>query len=319
MSRPVRRVPPVLAPVLIVLAIFGYIVGTHTGGDSHASSRTAGKPQIATGHTIVLEYPSTWTKPANTATVAGLTVGEPLTLAPRDDEAHAGLLSGQLPSDADPLPKEFLDLLEKVPTTEVINLLDVQAYKYTDLAVKGLDGALVLYVIPTPAGRSTVLACFAQREGQHGASPQLAQCEAIVATLSLVGEPAAELRPESNYGNEVGVVMTRLVGKRAELRKRMSEGQDPRKLASLASALGGEFSTTVNRLKVIEAPPAASATQAALVHAVERARDAYREFAAQAKDSNLVGYEGAKRNVEAAETEVNEALESFSMLGYGHG
>jgi hypothetical protein len=322
MSRQGHRVPPVLAPVLIVLAIFGYIVGSHAGSGSHgASSHPAAKPQIATGQTVVLEYPATWTKPSTSeataaaAAVPGLTVSDPLTLVPREHTAHTGLLSGELPSGSDPLPGEFLDLLKKVPDTEVLNLLDVQAYKYKDLAVKGFDGALVMYVIPTPAGRSTVLACFAQRSS----SPELAQCEAIVATLSLVGEPAAELRPDVSYGNEVGAVVSRLEGKRAELRKRMGEGQELGKIASLASELGGEFSTTVNRLQTIEAPLAASATQDALVHAIERARDTYRELATAANDSNLVVYEVAKRNVEKAETEVNQALESFSMLGYGRG
>lgn len=313
-SRPARRVPPVLAPVLIALAIFGYIVGSN-GGGSHSGAPAASREHVASGRTVVLEYPDSWTRPAQPASVPYLQVSDPLTLVPEDDPHHAGLVSGQLPADADPLPSRFLERLAGVPKTEVLNLLSVQAYRYTGLRLEGRSEALVLYVVPTPAGRSTVLACFAET----AASPHVRECEQIVGTLSLVGEPSSELRPDGAYGARLEAIVQRLQQGRASLRRRMGAGEGAQKVGSLAAELGGGYSSASTTLARVEAPLAAGGTQAALLHALRRARDAYRELSAAAKAGDLVRYEAARQGVEAAEREVDVALEGFSLLGYGGG
>jgi hypothetical protein len=311
-SRSVRRLPPVLAPVLIVLAIFGYIVGSG-GSGSRAGAPAARSEHIASGRTVVLEYPDSWMQ--GTASVPGLRLSHPLSLVPEDDPQRAGLVSGQLPPDANPLPNRFLERLEGAPETEVLNLLSVQAYRYTQLKLQGSGEALVLYVIPTPAGRSTALACFAET----ASSPHLHECEQIVGTLSLVGEPSSELHPDAAYGARLQDIVQRLQRERTALRRRMGAGEGAQKVGSLAAALGGVYSSASKTLARVEVPLAAGATQAALLHALRRARDAYRELSTAAEIGDLVRYEAARQGVETAEREVDLGLESVSLLGYGGG
>ena len=212
-----------------------------------------------------------------------------------------------------PLPAAFMKLLSGTPKTEVLNLLDVQAYRYTGVTLNGFGRALIVYVIPTPAGRSTVLVCYAE----GSASPYLAQCEDIVASLSLVGEPAAELRPDNTYGIELAAVVKRLDSDRRVLRALMSAGEPPSEVADLAVDLAGHFDQAKTALAAIEPPLAASATQTLLVKAIDSAREAYEALASAARDGSLVQYETARQGVETAEGKLDLALQSFVLLGYG--
>jgi hypothetical protein len=312
MGRSSRRIPPVLAPVLVALAIFGYVVGSQHGS-SHKSAQPPGRQQIASDKNVVLEYPPTWKRGTHAITVPGLTITNSLTLIPRANREGAGLVSGELPAGGGPLPSDFMKRLSGLPSTEVINLLSEQVYRYSNIKLAGFGRSVILYVIPSATSGPTILVCYAESD----TSPYLKQCEEIVATLSLVGEPSAELRPDNAYGTQLAVVLKRLDSDRRVLRQRMSLGEPPDQVAASATDLAGHFEQAKTSLDRIEPPAAASSTQALLVTAIDDARDAYDSLASAALDGNLVKYESARKEVEATESNVDLALESFALLGYG--
>jgi hypothetical protein len=236
-------------------------------------------------------------------------------LAPGGDSAHAGLLSGQLPAgEASPLPGRFLALVRGIPYVEVVNLLDVQAYRYSRLSLPGYDRILDLYVIPRPGGNPTALVCYASK----GFSTYLRQCEQILARLTLVGQSPSELKPDAGYAHQLGGLIGVLDGKRLTLRGEMRQVSAPAAAARLATALAGRFATAAASLAALEPPPAAGPAQARLAGTMLHTRDTYRALAAAATAGSVASYDAARGQVDAAEAGVNAALESFALLGYNH-
>jgi hypothetical protein len=314
MSDGSRILRSVLAPVLVAAAIFGYFVGVHHSSAASAAESSAARAHIASGHTVILEYPSTWTVSQRPPpAVRGLPIKDPLTLLPSADPSQAGLVSGQLAVPAQPLPAEFLSTLSTPPKTEVLDLLDVQAYRYSSIKIAGESRAVILYVVPSSEGHSVALVCYAQNID----SPYLAQCSGIVATLSLVGQPAPELRPDGTYATDLNSIIGHLDLQRVELRKRLGGGVSPHGVGTLADRLAGDFDSAQASIAALDAPLAATPTQEALVHGLKRAKDTYSELATAATVGDWPRYELARQNVEAAEDEVNLALEGYGLLGYG--
>ena len=62
-----------------------------------------------------------------------------------------------------PVPPQFLTALREPPDTEVVDLLNTQAYRYSGLGVASSGLALTLYTIPTSATSTTAIVCYAQR------------------------------------------------------------------------------------------------------------------------------------------------------------
>jgi hypothetical protein len=305
-----RNLPPVVLLLLVAVAIFGYLVGFH-----RAPAASGGKTRIASGTNVLLEYPSTWQPAAGAPVIPGLPITRSLLLAPGGDSARAGLLSGQLPTgEPSPLPRRFLALVRGIPHTEVSNLLEGQAYNYSQMSISGYDRTLDIYVIPNPGGNSTALACYASQ----GFSTYLHQCQQIVAKLTLAVQSSPELNPDTDYASRLGGLIGVLDGKRLTLRREIRRASTPAAVGRLATALADRFTTAAASLTALEPPLAAGPAQAALAGSILRAASTYKALAAAATAENVARYNAVRMQVDAAEIGVDTALESFALLGYHH-
>jgi hypothetical protein len=304
-----RSLPTIAAPLLVVVAVFGYVAG-HRRAVAPSTQGT----RIASGTSIVLEYPASWQPVHGAPAIPGLSISSPLALAPGGDYAHAGLLSGKLGGgESSPLPSSFLALLRGVPRTEVVELLDVQAYRYSDLRIAGYEPTLELYAIPHPGDRPTALACYAAK----GFTSELHQCEQIVLTLTLVGQSSSDdLSPDTGYARRLGTVVAALDSERLKLRREMRLSATPAALGALATSLAGRFAAAATSLGALEPPLVAASAQDALSKSIRSARDAYTALAAAGGGAG--GGEAAKARVGEAEGKVDAALEGFALLGYAH-
>ncbi len=301
-----------MIPALLVLAVVGFVLGFHR---TSTPSSTSGQQhlRIASGASVLLEYPSNWQPASSAPTLPGLSVAAPLLLAPGGKAADAGLLSGKLPAGASgPLPASLLALLHVVPHVEVLDLLHGQAYRFSGLS--GYERTLDLYVIPTAGGSPTALVCYASNRS----AAYLNECEQIVATVTLVGETSYPLSPSAAYADQLGALIGSLDKERLRLRSEISASSAPATLSTLAKALASRFAGTAASLTALEAPQAASAAQAALATALEVAGTAYVQLSRAAAAEDPAEYDGAEQRVTAAEAAVNTALESFALLGYNH-
>jgi len=305
-----RTVPPVVIPVLLVVAIAAYLIGSHGSGASSPSAGSgapAGETRIASGSNVLLEYPAGWQTSGGAPAFAGMPIGHALLLAPGGRASEAGLLSGQLPAgQPSPLPATFVDLLHVVPRTEVVSLANGEAYRYS--GITGYQRTLDVYVIPAAGASPTALVCYAA----NGYSSYLQQCEQIVAKATVVTQSSYALSPVATYARELSGLISSLDKERVTLRAQMRA--QPEAVATLATRLAAGFARTAAAVAALEPPLPASAAQATLASSLQHARNAYTALALAA--SEPVGYASAEPQVNAAEAAVDSALENFALLGY---
>jgi hypothetical protein len=299
-----------VVPVLVVAAIFGFVAGKRQG-------RAAPREQGLLAHqaNVVLEYPVTWRPATGTPPIPGVSIVHPLLLAPAGDAARAGLLAGQLPAgEAGPLPARVVALMPEVPPTEVVSFVDAQAYRYGPLRLPGYPGTLELYSLPSASGPPTALICYAAA----GSSSSVHECEQIVASLTLVEHSGYDLTPSADYAGRLSARLGALEGERMRLRRQMSQRRTPVATAGLATTLAARLTAAAASLRVLQAPVAARAAQAALVAGIEHARDSYSALATAAEVAGAGGLEAAQKQVDGAERGVDLSLETFALLGYKH-
>lgn len=308
-----RSLFPLVASVLVAVAIFGYTAGYRRAPATPASVHRE-TTRTVSGAGILLEYPSGWQPAAVGPEIPGLSLAHPLSLAPGGDSAHAGLLSGQLPGgESSPLPDRLLTLMRGMPHTEVVKLIDGQAYRYSRLRLQGYDRILDLYVILYAGNNPTALACYATK----ALSGYLSQCEQIVARLTPIGQSSTyDLTPNTAYARRLGALIEGLNGERLKLRREMRVQATPAAVRSLATTLGDRFAAAAASLAALESPPVAGPTQTALASSIVRARDAYRALAGASTVAGQAGYDAARAQVSTAEAGVDTALEGFALLGY---
>jgi hypothetical protein len=305
-----RKVPPVVIPVLLVVAIAAYLIGNHGSSTPPpvAPLAASGKEtRIASGSNVLLEYPAGWQTAGSAPAIPGLSVTHPLVLAPGGNSVHAGLLAGQLPvGQPSPLPASFLALLHTVPRAEVVSLENLQSYRYSNIT--GYQRALDIYVIPAVGESSTAMVCYAA----NGYTGYLRQCEQIVAKVTLVSQTSYGLTPNAAYASQLSGLIAALESERVRLRAQMPK--QPTALASLATTLADRFASTAASVTALEPPIPASAAQAALAGALLRARAAYAALASAAEEA--LALSGPEAQVNEAEAGVDAALENFTLLGY---
>jgi hypothetical protein len=302
-----------VAPVLAVLAVAGYLSGSHTGKLPAASSDSQHGRAIAAGEAL-LEYPAGWQPVSSPGAIPGLRISNPVALAPAGHTSEASLVGGSIAaSQTSPLPEDFLSILRGPLDSEVINLADTQAFHYSSLDLPGYDREVELYVIPDEGNAATALACLATQAG----SDYLRQCQQIVAGLTLTGSSPADLTPDGLYERRLGTLIEGLDRQRATLRARMGVSTYPATLASLASRLAGDYGSAAASLASFAPPPPAGVAQATLERALLRASAAYRTLATAAAEDSEAGSPAADQQIEEAESAVDDALRGFALLGYG--
>ncbi len=320
MYRSNRILPPAVVPFLVVVAIVGYLLGIHRSSAPSparsapaSASASAGASRTASGSNVVLDYPASWQPVSSVQSIPGLAITHPLLLAPGGAAQRAGLLSGLLPGDASsPLPASFLALVHGVPHAEVVNLGNVQAYRYSGL--NGYHRVLDVYVVPVVGSSTTALVCYANT----GSTGYLDQCRQIVAGATLVGQSSYDLTPNSAYAARIAALLAVLDGQRLRLRRKLHQRATLSAAAPLASALAQRFADAATSLTPLEPPVAASGAQTVLANAIVRARDSYTALATAAENEEPEAYAAAQRRVEGAERAVDAALEGFAQLGYNH-
>jgi hypothetical protein len=309
-----RNLATVLALGAVTVAVLGYLVGARASAGGHGHAATpAVHLSPAFGSSVVLETPSGWKQAVGAPGLPGLTIAHTTAFAPGGDARTTGLLTGTLAGgEPTPLPAAFVGLLRAIPRAQVVTLGQIEAYRYSDLSVRGYGELLTIYAIPTPRAGPMLLACYAAD------AAAMRTCEEIVASLRLVGRVGVTgLSPDPAYALDVSATVGRLDAQRVALRRSMRSGASLVAVAQLATSLSTAFAATNAAMAHVVAPLAATQAQASLSRALQRARDAYSALAAAAGHRDLGAYEAARARVYEAEAAVDGSLESFSLLGYG--
>jgi hypothetical protein len=308
---PYRRpaLPVLVIPVLVVVAVLGYLVGhRHSHGISPPRARSA-----TTGN-VVIDYPAGWRAVAGPPRVPNLAITRAQAIEPSGD-AGAGLLIGTLPAgELAPLPRQFVTKLLRPPTTEIVNLLEIQAYRYAHLRVHGFDKALTIFVIPDRGGLPTALACYAP----SASSGYLNECERSVAAVTVTGQlQGYQLTPDPSYAAKISAAISALDHLRVSLKDELSPDVSATTAQRLATRLARGYVVAASALSELEPSVEAAPVQASLAGAIARAHAGYLALATAAGDQDAAGYASAQGKISSAEADVDQALESFALIGYG--
>jgi hypothetical protein len=312
LTRPLRRPPLIVLALLLVAAVVGFVAGyRHTTRRARPAAAAAGSVANAG---VVLEYPSGWAPASTAPAIPGLSLTHLLALAPGGDATAQGLLSGELAEgQGAPLPSAMLALLSAAPHAEVLSLPGGQAYRYTNLHLRGFGRALELFAIPGAGTSETVLACY----GAAAPAPVLRQCERIVAKVTLESQAQNDLNPDTAYAARLAALVTTLDSERVALRRQLGLARRPAQVRAAATKLAGTFATAATSLSALEPPLAAGTAASGLAAALGRARDGYRALATAATSEEPAAYALARERLQGDEAGVDRALERFALIGYG--
>ena len=311
MDAPGRAFHPILLAALALVAVCGYLAGSHRVSSPVAAEDPPASTRVLSNAGLLLEYPLQWRR-GGTAPVA-LPLASPVTLQAGPSSA-SGLLSGRLQAgEAGPLPASFLRSLHAAPHAEVVNLVSTQAFRYSGLQVPAYAGALDVYVIPGEGTQPRVMACYSPQ--RLTAASQ--QCERIVAAVTLTGPAAFNLTPETTYAGEVATVVGALDQERSRTRRAMASGDSAAAVGAAASELAATMSSSAASLAALQPPQVAAQAGTALAHALRAAGSAYAALALAAHNESVDAYDAAREQVVGAEAEVDRALETLALLGYG--
>lgn len=318
-----RVTHPLLVPAMLVAVIAGYLLGDrHTSAPRREAQQPA-RAQVLSDAGMLLEYPLGWSRTSRPQSFAGLTLSQPVTLAP-SGSGGGGLLGGRLRAgEASLLPSAFLATLAAPPRTEVVSLASTSAYRYADLRPRGYAGSLTLYVLAgsIEAGPQ-LIACYAAASTASAAltasaASTLRACEAIADGVTTLGGASASIAPEAAYARTLAALLAGLEAQRASLRGRLARSPSAAGVEGPAQSLASAFDGAASSLAGVEAPRGAVAAQQALEGALRQTGQDYAALAAAARAGSLSAYDLARADVEASEADVDKALRSFSLLGYG--
>jgi hypothetical protein len=313
---PRRSVPAAIVPVLVAVAVLGYVAG-HSGGKSEPSDHRA---RTAKSANVLVEYPLGWApavrgaSSARGAPIPGLTLAHARLLGPHGDATAAGLYVGSLaPSESGPLPASFLERVRRQPRTTIVELVELQAYRYTELSVRGFSRVLSVFMVPDPGAQSTVLACYAP----SAQSRYMRECEQTVASVAIVGQPQTyALTPEAGYAQAISTAIAKLDKLRVALTRELQPQTSATDAERLARRLAAGYAAAGAALGKLEPGFATQRAQATLTSAIDEARLGYKSLASAAAQRSASAYATAQTRIAAGETDVDRALEDFVLLGY---
>ncbi|HEX3433362.1 MAG TPA: hypothetical protein VHT25_04785 [Solirubrobacteraceae bacterium] len=304
-----RSLPTAVVPVLVAVAVLGYVAG-HSRSDNGAAEAD----RTAKSAHVLIEYPRGWHPVAGGAQIPGLALAHPQLIVARGAASSSGLIIGELPAgELGPLPRRFVSRLHRLPQTTVVDLVEGQAYRYAQFSGPELQEPLTIFVIPNPDGDATALACYAPSQ----ASRYMAECEQAVSGVTVVDQSQIyELTPEPGYAARISAAIASLDRLRVSLKRELHPEITAERTEQLATQLSEGFASAGQSLLRLEPSAAAVRVQKALASAIQRAREGYVALAGAAAERSLSSYTAAKERITAAEADVDWALENFVLTGY---
>jgi hypothetical protein len=293
----------VVVLLLVTVAVLGYLIG---GRSSKASPPESMSEASNAATSIAYAGASGWATAPRAPAVSGISIAQPLVLAPHGNATQTGLIVGQLlGGESSPLPAKLLEGLSETPATAVVNLSNTQAYRYSQVSVTGSARHFTLYTIPTSADTTEAVVCYAPAASTGGLQP----CEQLAGTLSIAaGRPQAEvhafqnLTPQAAYGAQIRAAVARVNQLIGTIKPEIRAGV----LRATASSAAQRLSEGL----------AAVAANAALSSALTRTRTAYAALSGALLAESTSRYDAARSRIDTAEADLNTAVKNITLLGY---
>ncbi len=304
-----QRAGGIAFAIVAALAAAAIAAGFFVGRSGRAPEAT--QLSSATAGPLQLRYPGEWRLAASPATVPGLTFASPVTLVTAGGRLTAGIVPGA--GGPTLLSRDFAERLSgSAPRPDRVLLGSIEAYRYSDLAVKGAGGPVTLYAAPTAAGVATI-ACAPTNPAT---APFQRRCGALAATLRLVGSRALGFAPSRQYAQLLSRTFGKLSGAVAVAAPRLRAAKTPRGQAAAAGELAQAYATAATELRSATVSPLLRDAQQDAVAALNRLAGGYRQAGRAARDQQKGAYNRAGREIRQAEAALDAAVRGLSKLGF---
>jgi hypothetical protein len=310
------------AQIIAVLLLVTVAIVAYLDGHGRSAAAPVERSREASNAATIISYDaaSGWLPASPAPSIPGLEIAQPLALGPGGDDARGGLIVGEMvDSEFGPVPPQFLAQLRAPPDTDVVDLLNTQAYRYSGLSLAGSGMDVTLYTIPASSSSTTAIVCYAQA----GFSRYLSACEQLAGTLTIAaGSPQAEVRtyqslsPQLAFGSRIGAIATQVTRLLGTLRPQLHQGVSRAAAAGAASHLAGGLAGAVGELSTVVPPPAAARAQGSLSESLKRAQEAYAALGDSLSGGDESEYNAALTQVYSAESSLGTALKNFGLLAY---
>jgi Protein kinase domain len=297
----------VVAAALIAAAV-GAVLGGGRGSSSHPYGNSASAGNIE------LSFPSTWQRTAPAQAIPGLAFSETIALAPTGAPAGERLLAGEVNARGPSLmPSGLLAELAHPPASPAaVRLGDVDAYRYSDLSVRGLPATLTLYVVPSTAGVATV-ACLG---GSAATSAYTQECAQIAATLRLSGASAFALTASPQYAGALSRALGSLQSALAGAGSRLHSASSVSAQAAAAKEIASAFENAGVSLARLPVSPSIGGANANLASALKATGAGYGALAGAARAEDGAAYAQASRVLSRSQARIASALGELRKAGY---
>lgn len=295
--------------VLAVVAIAaGYLIG-HTGSRQTASAFV----NAATLAHLRIRYPAGWQLGATAADIPGITFSSPLVLTP--PQGSAALTAGEV-ADAGGTSLLSTSLRAKIegalPAPATVRIGALEAYRYAGLRLRGIDGTLTLFAVPTTAGVATVT-CWASDRGPRGFQ---AQCAQVADTLLLVGATAYPLGPSPAYAQALSATFKSLSSAASGPAAALRSATTPTAQAAATRNLAAAYRRAATALSAARPSPRDQAVNGALTASLHQLAAAYDGAAGAAAAADAAAYSRAAKQIDAGSAALGRALGALTKQGY---
>jgi hypothetical protein len=296
----------ILALLAVAVVVVGYLVG-HSGGAAASPSNSASSGDIE------LSFGSGWQRTGDQPAIPGLSFAQPMVLAkaqPGAGSLTVGSVDGSGPTL---LPAAFrAEIQGTAPQpNDPVSIGSLQGYRYSALTVKGLSGAVTVYVVPTTGG---VMTLVCHPAGATGAF--LTQCADVVGTLKLSGVTPYALGPNPAYAKTLASQLSTLDSEIKSPAASLASAATAADQAAAADSLAAAYQKASSDLGRVTVDPATRDANAALVAALAKIANGYSQAATAARAYDAAAYKRAETAITRGSTAMTTALDSLKSLGY---
>jgi hypothetical protein len=299
-ERPARNpLPIVIGAGVVIAAILGFVLGSSGGGEANPGEI------VKSNAAMKLKVPGAWAD-APPPQIPGLTLSDPKAATGEGSTVSFGTVRGaNTPSLLPPALIQAAGGVPKNRTAVKLGAGGVQAYRYGDVRLQGLNQPVTLYTVPTAQGVVTV-ACV----------PSSNTCDGVANTLDLLGSDTFPVGPSDDYAKAVGDAFGALNTAVAAGQAKLAKAKTPAAQAAAARGLQNAYRRAGATLRDQQLSPADRGINARLVAALAGLAKAYGQAATAAADNDKAGFKKSGAAIAKDQGELSTAIANLGDAGY---
>ncbi len=284
---------------MVIAAILGFVLGSSGGGEAKAGD------VVKSNGAMKLTVPGAWAD-APPPQIPGLTLSDPKAATGEGSTVSFGTVRGaNTPSLLPPALIQAAGGVPKHRTAVKLGSKGVEAYRYGDVRLHGIDQPVTLYTVPTAQGVATV-ACV----------PTSNTCDGVANTLALLGSDTFPVGPSEDYAKTLGSVFGALNKAVAAGKAKLAKAKTPAAQAAAARQLQNAYRRAAATLRTQHLSPADRGLNARLVAALAGLAKAYGQAASAAADNDKAGFKKSGAAITKDQGELSAAIANLGDAGY---